>query len=121
MEILSDAISSDFVQAVDALADYVEQVTEETQSGKFSIDRMNQVRHILQVSESAFHANFGAEQLQIIEHKEMGAILDELVSNIGLQRGRFIDRQNQGGCSISVIRVFCVFSAHFLFWLFWVE
>jgi hypothetical protein len=57
---------------------------------------MDQVRHIMQVDESSFQTSFSPEQLTTIETKEMGSIVDELVSAVALQRFRFTERQNNG-------------------------
>jgi hypothetical protein len=50
----------------------------------------------MQVDEASFRSNISAVQLLSIESKEMASILEELVSAIGLQRFRFVDRQTNG-------------------------
>jgi hypothetical protein len=50
----------------------------------------------MQVDESSFQTSFSPEQLMTIETKEMGSIVDELVSAVALQRFRFTERQNNG-------------------------
>ena len=57
---------------------------------------MTQVRYIMQVDEASFKSNISSIQLVTIESKEMESILEELSSAIGLQRFRFVERQNSG-------------------------
>lgn len=87
---------SDSREVIDALAEFVESACQGAGREAISEARMNQVRHIIQVDESAFQANFTAEQLETIETKEMGAVVGELAFAIGLQRVRFTTRQEQG-------------------------
>lgn len=88
---------SDSRAVIDALAEFIEASCQGAGRGEaISEGRMNQVRHIIQVDESAFQANFTAEQLEMIETKEMGAVVEELAFAIGLQRVRFVSRQEQG-------------------------
>ena len=61
-----------------------------------SEQRKTQVRYIMQVDEEAFRTSITSEQLLVIERKEMGVIIDELVSSVGLQRFRFVERQTKG-------------------------
>ena len=99
--ILSDAMYSDNDQAVDALAELVESTVHLADETVMSEGRMNQVRHLLQVDDQAtFRARFSPEQLKTIESREMGSIVDELVSAIALQRFRFSERQNRGKCCV---------------------
>jgi hypothetical protein len=87
---------SDSDDVVDALAELVEYTVPLVDSKVMSEGRMNQVRYLLQVDEANFKARFSPEQLKTIESKEMGLIVDELVSAVGLQRFRFTERQNKG-------------------------
>lgn len=87
---------SDADQVVDALAELIELVVPLSDEKIMSEGRMNQVRHLLQVDEVEFRSKFSPEQLKLIELREMGAIVEELVSAIGLQRFRFVERQNNG-------------------------
>ena len=96
MDILSDAMYSDSRLVVDALAGLVESVVERHQAPTVSDERMTQVRYIMQVDEVSFRSNITKEHLVTIESKEMASILEELVSAIGLQRFRFLDRQKSG-------------------------
>jgi hypothetical protein len=87
---------SDSRDVIDAIAEFIEASCQGAGREALSEGRMNQVRHIIQVDESAFQANFSAEQLETIETKEMAAIVEELAFAIGLQRVRFSDRQAKG-------------------------
>ena len=88
---------SDSKDVVDALAELVEACVSEDEDAPVVLEeRMTQVRYLLQVDEVSFQSNFSAEQLNLIESKEMSAIVDDLVSAIGLQRFRFTERQNNG-------------------------
>eukprot|EP00523_Entomoneis_sp_CCMP467_P003054 CAMPEP_0168754312 /NCGR_PEP_ID=MMETSP0724-20121128/19433_1 /TAXON_ID=265536 /ORGANISM="Amphiprora sp., Strain CCMP467" /LENGTH=1227 /DNA_ID=CAMNT_0008802781 /DNA_START=397 /DNA_END=4081 /DNA_ORIENTATION=- len=100
VDVLNDAMYSDSSKVVDALADFIEHAMESTFEETVSDDRMNQVRHIINVNESAFRASFSRDQLMVIEQKEMAAILEQLVSAVGLQRIRFLERQNQGDVEV---------------------
>ena len=96
LEVLSNAMYSDSRDVIDALAEFIEISCQGAGREAISEGRMNQVRHIIQVDESAFQANFTADQLETIETKEMSAVVEELVFAIGLQRGRFTTRQEGG-------------------------
>ena len=96
MAVLNDAMYSDSHTVIDSLADFVETTMQTASSTVISQGRMNQVRHIIQVDEASFKANFTAEQLKTIETKEMAAIVEEVVSAVGLQRLRFTERRNKG-------------------------
>lgn len=98
VDTLNDAMYSDSRLVVDALAEFMESVMERHQVVAVSDRRMNQVRYIMQVEidEEFFRSNITAEQLVTIESKEMAVILEELVSSVGLQRFRFVDRQAKG-------------------------
>jgi hypothetical protein len=96
MAVLNDAMYSDSHAVVDSLADFVETTMQTASNTVISQGRMNQVRHIIQVDEASFKANFTAEQLKTIETKEMAAIVEEVVSAVGLQRLRFTERRNKG-------------------------
>lgn len=96
MDVLSDAMYSDSRLVVDALADLVEAVVARHQLPSVSDERMTQVQYIMHVDEVAFRSSITKDQLVTIESKEMVSILEELVSAIGLQRFRFVDRQNSG-------------------------
>jgi hypothetical protein len=87
---------SDSDDVVDALAELVEYTVPLLDSKVMSEGRMSQVRNLLQVDEATFQSRFSPEQLKTIESKEMGLIVEELVSAIGLQRFRFTERQNKG-------------------------
>lgn len=88
---------SDSKDVVDALAELVEACVSENEDVPTVLEeRMTQVRYLLQVDEVSFQSNFSAEQLNLIESKEMSSIVDDLVSSIGLQRFRFTERQNNG-------------------------
>eukprot|EP00980_Cylindrotheca_fusiformis_P008551 scaffold1813_cov109-Cylindrotheca_fusiformis.AAC.9 len=111
VDVLSDAMYSDSGLVVDALAELIEAVMTRHQVPTVSDERMTQVRYIMQVDELSFRSSITKDQLVTIETKEMVDILEELVLAIGLQRFRFIDRQNKGdddvcrnltriGCSI---------------------
>jgi hypothetical protein len=94
--LISDAMYSDSHYVVDALAELVETTILLTDEKAMSEGRMDQVRHIMQVDESSFQTSFSPEQLKTIETKEMGSIVDELISAVSLQRFRFTERQNNG-------------------------
>ena len=96
LDIMSDAMYSDSKLVVDALAELIEAVVERHEAPSVSDERMTQVRYIMQVDEASFRSNISPEQLVIIESKEMASILEELISAIGLQRFRFVDRQTRG-------------------------
>jgi hypothetical protein len=114
MDVLNDAMYSDSHAVVDSLADFVETTMQTASNTVISQGRMNQVRHIIQVDEESFKANFTAEQLKTIETKEMAAIVEEVVSAVGLQRLRFTERRNKGretmqrGCILKLIVSFQV-------------
>lgn len=93
---------SDSKDVVEALAEFIEaSVTDNEDIPTVLEERMTQVRYLLQVDEVSFQSNFSADQLNLIESKEMGAIVHELVSAIGLQRFRFTERQNNGTSAYS--------------------
>lgn len=96
LEVLSNAMYSDSRDVIDGLAEFIETSCQGAGREAISEGRMNQVRHIIQVDESAFQANFTADQLETIETKEMSAVVEELAFAIGLQRGRFTSRQEAG-------------------------
>jgi hypothetical protein len=96
VDVLSDAMYSDSRFVVDALAELIEAVVERHQAPTVSEERMTQVRYIMQVDEASFRSNITSAQLVVIESKEMTSILEEIVSAIGLQRFRFVDRQSNG-------------------------
>jgi len=88
---------SDSKHVIEALAEFIEAaVSKDDNAPTVLEERMTQVRYLLQVDEASFQSNFSADQLNLIESKEMSAIVDELVSSIGLQRFRFTERQNTG-------------------------
>jgi hypothetical protein len=94
--LISDAMYSDSHHVVDALAELIETTIVLSDDKTMSEGRMDQVRHIMQVDASSFQTSFSPEQLKMIETKEMGSIVDELVSAVSLQRFRFTERQNNG-------------------------
>ena len=96
MDVLNDAMYSDSPMVVDALAELVEYGVAMQVMDEVSEQRMTQVRYIMQVDEEAFRSSITSEQLLVIERKEMGVIIEELVSSVGLQRFRFVDRQAKG-------------------------
>jgi hypothetical protein len=88
---------SDSRLVLDALADLIENVMERHQVATVSERRMTQVRYIMQVADEVdFKQRIKAADLIQIESKEMAAILEDLVSAIGLQRFRFSERQAKG-------------------------
>jgi len=96
VDVINDAMYSDSRQVIEALADLIENLVLKAADNPVSPDRMTQVRYLLQVDEESFHARFNGDQLKTIELKEMESIVEELVSSIGLQRFRFIERQRNG-------------------------
>ena len=88
----------DLVQAtsMDTSSPKSTSTTESTSNASISEERMTQVRYIMQVDEESFKSNISSIQLVTIESKEMESILEELSSAIGLQRFRFVERQNSG-------------------------
>ncbi|CAJ1931516.1 unnamed protein product [Cylindrotheca closterium] len=100
VDVLSDAMYSDSKLVIDALAELIEGVVNKHQDLTVSNEHMSQVRYIMQVDEASFRSHITKEQLITIESKEMLSILEELNSAIGLQRFRFIDRQNSGDESV---------------------
>ena len=96
MDVLNDAMYSDSPMVVDALAELVEYGVAMQMMDHVSEQRKTQVRYIMQVDEEAFRTSITSEQLLVIERKEMGVIIDELVSSVGLQRFRFVERQTKG-------------------------
>ena len=96
VEVLSDAMYSDSYQVIDALAELIEATVQISDDKVMSPGRMSQVRHIIQVDEASFQAQFTPQQLKTIESHEMASIVDELMSAIGLQRFRFTERQSNG-------------------------
>jgi hypothetical protein len=114
VELLSDSMYSDSDDAVDALAELLESTVQLADDKVMSEGRMNQVRHLLQVDEATFEERFSAEQLKTIESKEIGTIVQELVSAIGLQRFRFAERQQRGKFTfLSFVRMLaCHFCPH---------
>jgi hypothetical protein len=96
VNVINDAMYSDSPDVVDALAQLVETLVAGAVETPVPLDRMNQVRHIIQVDEANFQARFSLDQLKIIELKEMEAIVAEIVSAVGLQRFRFLLRQTAG-------------------------
>ena len=119
VDVIGDAMYSDSGLVIDALAEWIEAVvqrhedlvqatsmdtsspkststTESTSNASISEERMTQVRYIMQVDEESFKSNISSIQLVTIESKEMESILEELSSAIGLQRFRFVERQNSG-------------------------
>lgn len=100
---------SDSSIVVDALAELIEAAVARHQAPTVSDERMTQVRYIMQVDEASFRSSITKDQLVNIETKEMLSILEELVSAIGLQRFRFIDRQNKGDDDVcrNITRIGC--------------
>ena len=98
VNVINDAMYADSKDVVEALAEFIEASVSHQDEDVPAVleERMTQVRYLLQVDEASFQSNFSAEQLNMIETKEMSAIVDELVSAIGLQRFRFTERQNNG-------------------------
>jgi hypothetical protein len=100
ISLINDIMYSDSPLIVDALADFLELVLVLDTEKVVSEGRMSQVRRIIQVDEVSFRENFTPEQLLTIEYKEMGTILEDLMSSIGMQRFRFVERQKDGTCMI---------------------
>jgi hypothetical protein len=96
VDLLSDIMYSDSGLVIDALAELIEIVVPLSDEKVMSEGRMSQVRHILQVDDLEFRSKFSPEQLKLIEFREMGAIVNELVSAVSLQRFRFVERQKNG-------------------------
>jgi hypothetical protein len=96
VSVINDAMYSDSPDVVDALAQLVETLVAGAVETPVPPDRMNQVRHIIQVDEAHFQARFSLDQLKVIEMKEMETIVGEIVSAVGLQRFRFLMRQSAG-------------------------
>jgi hypothetical protein len=87
---------ADSALLIDALADFVESTAILSDEKIMSLGRMNQVKHIIQPDMTSFQAQITGQQLKMIESREMISIVDDLISAIGLQRFRFVDRQNKG-------------------------
>lgn len=87
---------SDSSIVVDALADFVEATAVISDEKIMSIGRMSQVRHVIQPDVASFETQVTGQQLKVIESREMSSIIDDLISAIGLQRFRFVERQNKG-------------------------
>jgi hypothetical protein len=105
---------SDSRFVIDALAEFIEAVLQRHRSPNVSDEHMTQVRYIMQVDdEASFKSNISPLILMSIESKEMDTILEELISAIGLQRFRFIQRQNNGKLVFSTINesIICVGSS----------
>lgn len=96
VDIVSDAIYSDSRQVIEALAETIEAAILKHHAPVVTEERMTQVRYIMQVDEASFRSSISPEQIVTIETKEMDSILDELILAVGLQRFRFVDRQNNG-------------------------
>jgi len=94
ISIWSDTMYSESSLVLDALADLLETTLT---SSPATVARMQQVRILLQVDEATFASQFSTQHLQDIERAELRAILDELVTAVGLQRFRFVERQEMGG------------------------
>jgi hypothetical protein len=97
VEVLSDAMYSDSQLVMEAVAELMERVV---LTRDMTTDRMTQTRYIMEVDETKFQS-ISVADLERIESKEMEAIVQELVSAIGLQRFRFAERQANGdlaGC-----------------------
>lgn len=88
---------SDSQLVMDALAELMENVLARKDMTK---DRMTQTRYVMEVDEATFQS-ISVGDLQRIDSKEMDAIVEELVSAIGLQRFRFAERQTNGKSSVS--------------------
>lgn len=90
---------------MNCLAELIESTIEISDQKVISEGKMNQVRHIMQVDDNAFKAQFTAQQLKTIESHEMTYIVDELVSAIGLQHFRFTERQKRGKIAIFIFAI----------------
>lgn len=112
VDLLSDTMYSDADQVLDALADLIDLVIPLSDDDVVSEGRMNQVRHLLKVDEAEFRSNFSPGQLNQIEIREIGAIVEELVSAIGLQRFRFSERQNNGRHITCQVCIAMCFASH---------
>lgn len=102
---INDAMYSDSPLVVDALAELLESLVLQARDKPVTEERMRQVRYILGVDEISFESRFSPDQLMTIEAKEMESIVEELVSAIGLQRFRFVERQQSGESSSPVYRL----------------
>lgn len=87
---------SDSNLVLDALAEFVESTAIISDEKISSSGRLSQVRHIIQPDVASFQTQVTGRQLKIIESREMLTIVNELMSAIGLQRFRFIERQAKG-------------------------
>jgi hypothetical protein len=87
---------SDSENVVDALADALDLLLIDPVKNPFTEGRMNQAQYILGVDKQSFQAEITRGQLTAIEVKEMCAIVQEIVSAVGLQRFRFTERENAG-------------------------
>ena len=94
--VLNDAMYSDSDEVIESLAEFIETAVIISDDNVISKGRMSQVRHIINVDEDTFNAQFSAQLLKTIESREMAGIVEELVSGIGLQRFRFTERQTSG-------------------------
>lgn len=92
VEVLSDSMYSDSQLVMEAVAELTEKILE---TRKMTKDRMTQTRYIMEVDETTFQT-ISVQDLQRIDSKEMDAIVQELVTAIGLQRFRFAERQTDG-------------------------
>uniref|UniRef100_A0A7S1VM81 Uncharacterized protein n=1 Tax=Grammatophora oceanica TaxID=210454 RepID=A0A7S1VM81_9STRA len=98
--VISDAMYSDSPLVIDAMAELLELALTATPSEqRASKDRMTQARYIMEVDEESFR-QISPEDLFRIESKETDVILGELVSAVGLQRFRFVERQNLGDLEV---------------------
>lgn len=95
-EVLSDALYSDSDQVMDEMAELLEAHLQIPDDLGIAMDRMRQVRYILQVDEISFQQQFNTFQLKVIESNEMSSIISELMPAVGLQRFRFAERTNKG-------------------------
>ena len=93
---------SDSTLVVDALAEFVESIAIVSDEKIKSSGRMSQVRHIIQPDVASFQSQVTGQQLKVIESREMLAIVDDLMSAIGLQRFRFIERQTKGTVRLNI-------------------
>eukprot|EP00934_Nitzschia_sp_Nitz4_P000247 Nitzschia sp. Nitz4//scaffold384_size14786//6076//10073//NITZ4_008916-RA/size14786-snap-gene-0.0-mRNA-1//1//CDS//3329549943//247//frame0 len=100
VDILSDAMYSSSPPVVDALAEFIEVTLQHDRTSKVSSKRMAQTRYIMQVDEASFRANVSPDHLLTIELKELAPIVEEIMSAVGLQRFRFVERQERGDVEV---------------------
>lgn len=103
--IFNDAMYSDSPEVIDALAELFEHSVQNHSRNSVSLERIDQVKYIIDVDEALFNQVFSVDQFKLIENREFAVIAGELVSAIGLQRFRYSERQALGKCENAVYLV----------------